>query len=103
MMLDKLGYREVIQQFEISGHEQICKWEQIYLMESLEGLYLERRGRSKGRPSKLPKEEEEDLLAKVQQLRAENAYLKKCKPWFWKKSDTKVKNEGDPRTEVRTQ
>ena len=41
-------------------------------------LHIERRGRgSKGRPSKLPKAVEEDLLAEVQRLRAENAYLKK--------------------------
>ena len=39
-----------------------------------EGLAIERRGRSsKGRP---PKQVEEDLLAEVQRLRAENDYLK---------------------------
>ena len=43
-----------------------------------EGLYIERRGRkSTGRPPKLKKEVEEDLIAEVQRLRAENAYLKK--------------------------
>ena len=78
MMRDKLSYREAAQQFEISGHEQIRKWERIYLTEGPEGLYIERRGRnSKGRSSELPKEVEEDLLAEVQRLRAENAYLKK--------------------------
>ena len=78
MMREKLSYRETAQQFEISGHEQIRKWERIYLTVGPEGLYIERRGRSsKGRPSKLPKEVEEDLLAEVQRLRAENAYLKK--------------------------
>ena len=78
MMHEKLAYREVARQFEISGHEQIRKWERIYLTEGPEGLYIERRGRSsKGRPPKLPKEVEEDLLAEVQRLRAENAYLKK--------------------------
>ena len=43
-----------------------------------EGLAIERRGRSsKGRPPKqLPKQVEEDLLAEVQRLRAENDYLK---------------------------
>ena len=41
-------------------------------------MSIERRGRgSKGRPPKqLPKEVEEDLLAEVQRLRAENDYLK---------------------------
>jgi len=78
MMHDNLSYREVARQFEISGHEQIRKWERIYLTEGPEGLYIERRGRSsKGRPTKMPKEVEEDLLAEVQRLRAENAYLKK--------------------------
>ena len=42
------------------------------------GRFFERRGRkSTGRPPKLKKEVEEDLIAEVQRLRAENAYLKK--------------------------
>ena len=78
MMHDKLSYREVARQFEISGHEQIRKWERIYLTEGSEGLYIERRGRSsKGRPTILPQKVEEDLLSEVQRMRAENAYLKK--------------------------
>ena len=54
------------------------RWERIYLEEGPEGLAIERRGRSsKGRPPKqLPKQVEEDLLAEVQRLRAENDYLK---------------------------
>ena len=42
-------------------------------------FYIERRGRGgKGRPAKKFKAEiEEDLLAEVQRLRAENAYLEK--------------------------
>ena len=102
-MRDKLSYREAAQQFEISGHEQIRKWERIYLTEGPEGLYIERRGRNnKGRPSKLPKEVEEDLLAEVQRLRAENAYLKNCKPWFGRRATPKQKNNGDPGTKART-
>ena len=78
MMRDKLSYREVAHQFEISGHEQVRKWERIYLTEGPEGLYIERRGHgSKGSPAKFSKEVEEDLLNEVQRLRAENAYLKK--------------------------
>ena len=53
------------------------RWERIYLEEGPEGLSVERRGRSStGRSKKLPKEVEEDLLAEVQRLRAENDYLK---------------------------
>ena len=51
--------------------------ERIYLEEGPEGFAIERRGRSStGRPRKLSKEVEEDLLAEVQRLRAENEYLK---------------------------
>ena len=61
-----------------SGHNgRIQSWERIYLEEGAEGLAVERRGRKNtGRPKKLPDKVEEDLLAEVQRLRAENAYLK---------------------------
>ena len=79
MMREKLSYREAARQFEINDHNRVRYWERIYLEEGPEGLYIERRGRgSKGRPpKKLKAEVEEDLLAEVQRLRAENAYLKK--------------------------
>ena len=78
MMQEKLSYREAARQFGISDDKRVAAWERIYLMEGAEGLYIERRGRgSKGRPQQFPKEVEEDLLAEVQRLRAENAYLKK--------------------------
>ena len=74
---ENLGYNEAEREYGIA-HGMIQKWERIYLTEGLEGLALERRGRSsKGRPPKLPKEVEEDLLAENQRLRAELAYLKK--------------------------
>ena len=79
MQREKLSYREAAREFEISDHNRVASWERIYLEEGAEGLYVERRGRSsKGRPPKqLKPEVEEDLLAEVQRLRAENAYLKK--------------------------
>ena len=78
MHREKLSIREVLRQFEIGDHNAVARWERIYLTEGAEGLYVERRGRgSKGRPPKMPKKVEEDLLAEVQRLRAENAYLKK--------------------------
>ena len=63
---------------ELTTIKIIERWERIYLEEGPEGLSIERRGRSsKGRPPKqLPKQVEEDLLAEVQRLRAENDYLK---------------------------
>ena len=77
MMKEKMSYRETARQFEISNHHRVQDWERIYLTEGPEGFAIERRGRSStGRSKKLPKEVEEDLLAEVQRLRAENDYLK---------------------------
>ena len=79
MMREKLSYREAARQFEINDHNRVRYWERIYLEEGPQGLYIERRGRGSKRcpPKKLKAEIEEDLLAEVQRLRAENAYLKK--------------------------
>lgn len=79
MHQEKLSIREVLRQFEIGDHNAVARWERIYLTEGAEGLYVERRGRRRtGRAAgKMPKKVEEDLLAEVQRLRAENAYLKK--------------------------
>ena len=104
MMREKLSYREAARQFEIPDHKDVAKWERYYLMDGVEGLYVERRGRgSKGRPQQFPKEVEEDLLKEVQRLRAENAYLKNCRPWFWSERDTRRKSKGDPGTEAKIQ
>ena len=75
---ENLSIRAAMQEFGINDHKIIERWERIYLEEGPEGLAIERRGRSsKGRPPKqLPKQVEENLLAEVQRLRAENDYLK---------------------------
>ena len=77
MLKEKLSYSETAERFEIR-HKRVQDWERIYLTEGAEGFAIERRGRgSTGRPKKLPKKAvEEDLLAEVQRLRAENDYLK---------------------------
>ncbi|MCM1365506.1 MAG: helix-turn-helix domain-containing protein [Faecalibacterium sp.] len=85
MQKEKLSYKETAREFDIpNGDRTVAKWERIYLEEGPEGLYIERRGRAsasgvtkKGRPPKLDRKVEEDLIAEVQRLRAENAYLKK--------------------------
>ena len=69
---------EAMRKYEIGGNMVIQKWERIYLEEGPEGLSVERRGRgSTGRPPKLGKKVEQDLISEVQRLRAENDYLKK--------------------------
>ena len=76
MMNEGLSYKEAERRFELPHGRAAC-WERIYLEEGPESLANERRGRgSTGRPRKFPKEVEEDLLAEVQRLRAENEYLK---------------------------
>ena len=74
---EHLSIYAAMQEFGINDHKIIERWERIYLEEGPEGLAIKRRGRgSTGRPKKLPKDVEEDLLAEVQRLRAENDYLK---------------------------
>ena len=83
MRENHLGLRETEHKYNIS-HSVIFKWERIFLEEGAEGLMKERRGRAsaasgtrKGRPPKLDKKVEEDLIAENQRLRMENEYLKK--------------------------
>jgi len=78
MQEEHLSYRETCRRFDVNSYDQIKSWERIYLEEGPEGFQIERRGcKSTSRPRKLSKEVEEDLLAEVQRLRAENEYLKK--------------------------
>lgn len=79
-----MGYRETARKYkltrqsEASAANMVQRWERIYLEEGAEGLMKERRGRkSKGRPPKLDKKVEEDLIAENQRLRMEIEYLKK--------------------------
>ena len=77
MQEEKLSYREAARRFDVV-RSRITAWERIYLTEGPDGFTIERRGRgSQGRPPKqMPQKVEEDLLAEVQRLRAENEYLK---------------------------
>lgn len=69
--------------FGVPSASTVGKWERIYYEEGPKALYRDNRGRKKNMVSnkpkkvKLKKETEEDLIAEVQRLRMENAYLKK--------------------------
>ena len=87
----RMGYRETVRKYwdvskgqEANYKNAVQRWERIYLEEGSEGLMKERRGRAcsasgtrKGRPPKLDKKVEEDLIAENQRLRMEIEYLKK--------------------------
>ena len=87
----RMGYRETVRKYwdvskgqEANYKNSVQRWERIYLDEGAEGLMKERRGRAcsasgtrKGRPPKLDKKVEEDLIAENQRLRMEIEYLKK--------------------------
>ena len=86
-----LGYRETVRKYRDTNEGQeenykniVKRWERIFLEEGAEGFMKERRGRAckasgsdKGRPSKLDKKVEEDLIAENQRRRMEIEYLKK--------------------------
>ena len=85
-----LGYRETARKYfgaKTRSEEElytgsIRRWERIYLEEGAEGLMKERRGKNntngrRGRPPKLDRKVEEDLIAENQRLRMEIEYLKK--------------------------
>ncbi len=86
----RLSYHETVRKYELGNAQyggarrMVQRWERIYLEEGAEGLMKERRGRAckasgsnKGRPPKLDKKVEEDLIAENQRLRMEIEYLKK--------------------------
>ena len=84
----RLSYHETVRKYEL-GNDQtggarlmVQRWERIFLEEGAEGLMKERRGKNntsgkRGRPPKLDKKVEEDLIAENQRLRMEIEYLKK--------------------------
>ena len=82
MHQNHLSLLETCIKFNLGNQDIVGKWERIYYEEGPQALYEERRGRrkkmnSKTRKKKLSESTEKDLIAEIQQLRMENAYLKK--------------------------
>ena len=84
-----LTYHETVRNYNLGNDKQggarqmLQRWERKYLEEGYEGLMKDNRGRpsltgkKRGRPPKLEKKVEEDLIAENQRLRMEIEYLKK--------------------------
>ena len=100
----RMGYRETARKYELrqSGSvvEMLKRWERIYLEEGAEGLMKERRGTAcsasgtrKGRPPKLDKKVEEDLIAENQRLKMEIEYLKKLDALVQKRMQKEKKKQ----------
>ena len=74
-----LSYQETVRRYELGkidsggARQMLQRWERKYLEEGIEGLGKDKRGR----PPKLDKQVEEDLIAENQRLRMEIEYLKK--------------------------
>ena len=83
MRKNHLGYMETIRKYNLPGFHLPQQWERKYLEEGYEGLMKDNRGRPslegkrRGRPPKLDKKVEEDLIAENQRLRMEIEVLKK--------------------------
>ena len=75
MRKEKLCYSVTAKMFDVSSDSVVKRWERIYLEEGKEGFYVEHREhKSIGRYPKPRNKGEEDLIAEVQRLRAENDY-----------------------------
>ena len=84
-----LSYCETARKYDLlqtskgGALQTLQRWERKYLEEGIEGLAKDNRGRpnvnnkKRGRPPKLDKQVEEDLIAENQRLRMENECLKK--------------------------
>ena len=79
MMEERLSYSETCRRLEVNSRDQI-------MGTNLSGR---RARRLDGRTAR-------------QRLRAENDYLKTCKPWFWKTSDASAESAGSSKAEAKT-
>lgn len=106
MREQRLSYHETVRRYwNTETHSEECnyinvikRWERIFLEEGAEGLMKERRRKSntsnrRGRPPKLDKKVEEDLIAENQRLRMEIEYLKKLDALVRKREQEEEKKQ----------
>jgi transposase len=88
MWTNELSHGQTAAVFNIRSATMIGQWERCYHSGGIDGLHPRVRGRPKKMPTSKPPEQQpaadetrsrEELLAEVNQLRMENAYLKKLR------------------------
>ena len=103
----RLSYRETVRKYwenskgkEPNHIKKVQRWKRIYLEEGAEGLMQERRekprfftGARRGRPPKLDKNIEKDLIEENQHLRMEIEYLKKLSALVLAQEQEQKKNK----------
>ena len=73
MLAKMLSYNETAKRFKVSNGHRIRDCKRIYQTEGAKGLAIERRGRNpKDRTQELANNAQQELLAALQRLRAEN-------------------------------
>ena len=106
MRKNHLSYRETCRKyltFKSYGGAMatIQRWERKYLEGGIEALSEETRGsntlsgKKRGRPRKLDKQVEEDLIAENQRLRMENECLKKLNALVQERIERESKNKSE--------
>lgn len=70
---------ELAQEFGLSSEQLVKDWARTYRTEGWEGLIPKPKGRPKGSTKPKTLTEEDKLRRRVEQLEAENAYLKKLR------------------------
>jgi len=93
---NNLSLSKACLQFSIRSTSVLSNWIRIYEKEGIEGLMIERRGKSKLMPSKETKKkllkpltDHEKILEENKLLRAENAFLKKLQALIQKEEAEK--------------
>lgn len=89
MWENELSLAQVSARFDIRGPSAVGQWERCYHSGGIDSLHPRQRGRPKKMPTSQPpipqepasdeSRTKEDLLAEVNHLRMENAYLKKLR------------------------
>ena len=94
-----LSYLETAIHFNLGDNNVVSDWEKIYYEKGPQGLYVRKKCQKSGKPRKMSKKpnkteietdlkdkSQKELLEEIEQLRMENAYLKKLQALVQKRT-----------------